>query len=41
MPKAATPALSPLLMEAAHVSSAWPFEEARKIIKRIETSGKR
>ncbi len=41
MSKAATPALSPLLMEAAHVSSAWPFEEARKIIKRIERSGKR
>ncbi len=40
MSNAAMTALSPLLMEAAHVSSAWPFEEARKIIKRIEKSGK-
>jgi hypothetical protein len=32
-------ALSPALIEAAGVSKAWPFEEARKIIKRYETKG--
>ncbi|HEY1736616.1 MAG TPA: lysine--tRNA ligase [Methylovirgula sp.] len=41
MSKAATPALSPVLIEAARVSNAWPFEEARKIVKRVEASGKR
>lgn len=28
--------LSPALVEAAQVSKAWPFEEARKLLKRIE-----
>ena len=28
--------LSPALIEAAKVSKAWPFEEARKLLKRIE-----
>ena len=30
--------LSPELVDAARVSPAWPFEEARKIVKRIEAS---
>ncbi len=29
------------LVEAARLSPAWPFEEARKLVKRLETSGKR
>jgi lysyl-tRNA synthetase, class I len=35
------PFLDPLLSEAAHTHSAWPFEEARKIVTRIEKSGKK
>ncbi len=31
---------SPSLREAAHSSKAWPFEEARKLIERLERSGK-
>jgi lysyl-tRNA synthetase class 1 len=31
--------LSPELLDAARVSPAWPFEEAKKLVKRIETSG--
>ncbi|WP_442755342.1 lysine--tRNA ligase [Methylocystis sp. JAN1] len=31
--------LSPELLDAARVSPAWPFEEARKLVKRVETSG--
>ena len=27
------------LLEAANVSQAWPFEEARKLVKRVEASG--
>ena len=27
------------LLEAARVSAAWPFEEARKLVKRVEASG--
>jgi lysyl-tRNA synthetase class 1 len=27
-------------VEAARVSKAWPFEEAKKLVKRLETSGK-
>ena len=27
------------LLEAANVSQAWPFEEARTLVKRVETSG--
>ena len=33
--------LSPELVDAARVSPAWPFEEARKIVKRIEASGQK
>ena len=31
--------LSPELVDAARVSPAWPFEEARKLVNRIKTSG--
>src|SRR5512139_552201 len=31
--------LSPELLDAARVSPAWPFEEARKLVKRVEQSG--
>ena len=31
---------SPSLMEAAHASKAWPFEEARKLIARLERAPK-
>ena len=31
---------SPSLREAANTSKAWPFEEARKLIERLERSGK-
>jgi lysyl-tRNA synthetase class 1 len=30
----------PALLDAARASSAWPFEEARKLVKRLERSGK-
>jgi lysyl-tRNA synthetase class 1 len=40
MSSAAVPAFSPSLLEAAQVSNAWPFEEARKIVKRLEKTGK-
>jgi len=33
--------LPPELVDAARVSPAWPFEEARKIVKRIEASGQK
>ena len=33
--------LSPELVEAARVSPAWPFEEARKLVKRVEASGQK
>ncbi len=32
--------LSPELIEAAQVSKAWPFEEARKLVKRLEKKPK-
>lgn len=31
---------APALLEAAAVSKAWPFEEARKLVARLERSGK-
>ncbi|MFY8038833.1 MAG: lysine--tRNA ligase [Bosea sp. (in: a-proteobacteria)] len=31
----------PVLVEAARTSAAWPFEEARKLVSRIQVSGKR
>jgi lysyl-tRNA synthetase, class I len=33
--------ISPALREAAFASKAWPFEEARKILKRVEKSGQK
>ena len=33
--------LSPELVDAARVSPAWPFEEARKLVKRVEASGQK
>ena len=32
----AQPPLDPVLAAAAQVSRAWPFEEARRLIKRLE-----
>jgi lysyl-tRNA synthetase class 1 len=34
-----TSPVSAELLEAARVSAAWPFEEARKLVKRVEQSG--
>ena len=34
------PAFDPALVDAAQRSAAWPFEEARKLVARIEKSGK-
>ncbi|MGJ0509010.1 MAG: lysine--tRNA ligase, partial [Methylocystis sp.] len=34
-------ALTPELLDAARVSPAWPFEEAKKLVKRIEASGQK
>ncbi|HEY8595076.1 MAG TPA: lysine--tRNA ligase [Devosiaceae bacterium] len=34
------PKLDPALFEAAQSARAWPFEEARKIVKRMERTGK-
>jgi len=34
------PELDPALFDAAQNARAWPFEEARKLVKRIEKSGK-
>src|SRR3954451_12594194 len=33
--------IEPALAEAAQTSAAWPFEEARKLVQRLERSGKR
>ena len=46
MPNASTGALAPLtitpaLVEAGRKSKAWPFEEARKLVKRLEQTGKK
>jgi len=38
-PAAKSAAAAPALLEAAARANAWPFEEARKIIRRIEASG--
>ena len=40
-PMSAPLLLSPELVEAARVSPAWPFEEARKLVKRVEASGQK
>jgi lysyl-tRNA synthetase class 1 len=34
------PELDPAFFDAAQTARAWPFEEARKLVKRIEKSGK-
>ncbi|MDP3317633.1 MAG: lysine--tRNA ligase, partial [Bosea sp. (in: a-proteobacteria)] len=34
------PVFDPALVDAAQRSAAWPFEEARKLVARIEKSGK-
>ncbi len=34
------PPLDPALAEAARTSAAWPFEEARKLVQRLERTGK-
>ena len=38
-PPAYRPLFPPNSLEAANVSQAWPFEEARKLVKRVEASG--
>ncbi|MBV6656281.1 MAG: lysine--tRNA ligase [Devosiaceae bacterium] len=40
MPTLAQSDLDPDVLDAATRSKAWPFEEARKLVKRIEKSGK-
>lgn len=40
MPMLAPADLDPDLLDAATRAKAWPFEEARKLVKRIEKSGK-
>ncbi|MFC3703990.1 lysine--tRNA ligase [Devosia honganensis] len=40
MSPAALPALDPDFFAPAQTARAWPFEEARKIVKRLEKSGK-
>lgn len=40
MSSAALPPLDPAYFEPAQTARAWPFEEARKIVKRLEKSGK-
>ena len=40
MPPAPLPELDPALYDAAQNARAWPFEEARKLVARIEKSGK-
>src|SRR3954468_4339514 len=34
------PPLDPALAEAARTSAAWPFEEAKKLVQRLERIGK-
>ncbi|HQZ12324.1 MAG TPA: lysine--tRNA ligase [Devosia sp.] len=40
MTPAPLPTLDPAFFDAAQTARAWPFEEARKIVKRLEKSGK-
>jgi len=40
LPPAPLPELDPALYDAAQNARAWPFEEARKLVARIEKSGK-
>ncbi|MGP6433937.1 hypothetical protein, partial [Pseudomonas paraglycinae] len=39
MPAAPALTLDPDLIEAAATAAAWPFEEARKLVARLEKSG--
>ena len=41
MPTQAVAPLDPALLAAARVAKAWPFEEARKLVARIERTGQR
>lgn len=41
MSPAPLPELDPAYFDAAQTARAWPFEEARKLVKRLEKSGKR
>ena len=36
-----SPPLDPALLDAARSSAAWPFEEARKVVARLERTGRR
>lgn len=40
MSPAPLPVLDPAFFDAAQTARAWPFEEARKLVKRLEKSGK-
>lgn len=40
MSSAPLPILDPAFFDAAQTARAWPFEEARKLVKRLEKSGK-
>ena len=40
MSPAVLPELDPAFFDAAQTAKAWPFEEARKLVKRLEKSGK-
>ncbi len=40
MPNSNLPPLDPALFDAAQTAKAWPFIEARKLVKRLERSGK-
>ncbi|MGB3336894.1 MAG: lysine--tRNA ligase [Devosia sp.] len=40
MSSAPLPVLDPAFFDAAQTARAWPFEEARKLVKRLEKSGK-
>ena len=40
MSSAKLPPLDPAFFDAAQTARAWPFEEARKLVKRLEKSGK-
>ena len=41
MTTAPVPTLDPVFFDAAQSARAWPFEEARKLVKRLERTGKK
>ena len=41
VPSVAPPPLDPAFFEAAQTAKAWPFEEARKIVARLQRTGKK